>query len=294
VLSGGTGTPKLLAGLARNDSDFTVAVNTAEDLWLSGNLVCPDIDSVLYTLSGRIDTEKWWGVAGDTFRTHERLKELGHPEMLALGDMDRATHVVRSDLIRGGATLTEATAELCGMFGVSQRVLPMSNEPIATMIELTDGEVHFQEFWVARGGKPEVLGVRLDGKLEPSPDFIEALDGADGVLIGPSNPVTSIGPITALDGVVDALKKKRVVAVSPFVGEAPLSGPAAKLMRTVGREPSARGMAELYREFLDVAVVHEGDGGRLDGVGVEVVETDIRMPDVEAAERLAMKVVGLF
>ena len=179
VLSGGTGTPKLLRGLARLHPDFTVVVNTAEDLWLSGNLVCPDVDTVLYTLSGVVHDHRWWGMAGDTFHTHRRLEAIGHRETLALGDLDRATHILRSELVRRGSTLTAATAELCRRFGVAQRVLPMSDRPIASMLRMPDGEVHFQEFWVARRGEPDVLGVRLAGELEPSEQVIEALGAAD-------------------------------------------------------------------------------------------------------------------
>ncbi len=233
-------------------------------------------------------------MAGDTFQTHQRIGELGHPERMMLGDQDRATHIARSDLLRGGATLTVATAELCRMFKIKQRVIPMSDKHVASMIEIPGGEVHFQEFWVGRGGEPDVLGVRYEGEPEPSPVFMEALGREKNVLIGPSNPVTSIGPIIALDGVMEAMAKKKVVAVSPFIGNEPLSGPAAKLMKAIKREPNAAGMAEVYRDFIDVAVVHDGDGEVMEGNGVEVVETDIMLAGTDEAKRLAGEVVGLF
>lgn len=233
-------------------------------------------------------------MAGDTFNTQKRIAELGHPEKMMLGDQDRATHIARSDLLRGGASLTEATAELCRIFKIKQPVIPMSDKPVSSIIEIPGGEVHFQEFWVGRGGEPDVLGVRYEGEPEPSPGFVEALEREKNVLIGPSNPITSIGPIIALDGVLEALSEKKVVAVSPFIGNEPLSGPAAKLMKAVGRKPNAAGMAEVYNNFLDVVVVHEGDGAMMEGTGVDVVETDIMIAGTDEAKRLASEVVGLF
>ncbi len=270
VLSGGTGTPKLLLGLRRlvPERDITVVANVGEDLWLSGNLVCPDIDSVLYTLSGRIDPRRMWGVRGDTFTTHRRLAGLGWREPLALGDLDRATHIARSEMVRAGRTLTEATAALARRMGVRATVLPASDGPVATLIRtpalrlssqtgtrergsrVPAGEMHFQEFWVVRRGRPRVLGVRyVPGRGSgPTPEVMRALRTHSTLLIGPSNPVTSIGPVLAVLG--RHVRGKKVVAVSPIVGRRAFSGPAGKLLRGVGYPDSPRGVLEFYSDRL--------------------------------------------
>lgn len=249
VLSGGTGTPKLLLGLKEllSPSELTIVVNTAEDIWLSGNLVSPDVDTVLYTLSGIIDDTKWWGIKGDSFQTHESLQSLGRQEILALGDRDRAAHIFRSDILRTGASLSGATAGLAKALGVKQKVLPMTDDPVSTLIATPEGEMHFQEFWVAHRGIPEVLSLGFRGIADarPSPGFIDILRQEDSVLIGPSNPVTSIGPILSLKGVRDALSQKKVIAVSPLVGDKPVSGPAAKFMKAAGVSTNDEGVSAL-------------------------------------------------
>lgn len=252
VLSGGTGTPRLLLGLRRHvpERNITVIANVGEDFWISGNLVTPDIDSILYLLSGRIDTGRMWGVRGDTFSTHRRLAELGWREPLMLGDLDRATHIVRSEMLRAGLTLTEATAVLARRMGVGATVLPASDGPVATLVRTPAGEMHFQEFWVVRRGRPRVLGVRyvLGRGAGPTPEVLRALRSHDALLIGPSNPVTSIGPVLAVLG--RHAREKRVVAVSPVIGNRPVSGPAGKLLRGMGYPVSPRGVLRFYADRL--------------------------------------------
>jgi LPPG:FO 2-phospho-L-lactate transferase len=249
VLSGGTGTPKLLLGLKDllSPEDLSVVVNTAEDLWISGNFVSPDVDTVLYTLADMVDNRRWWGIKGDKTLTHDYLLALGHQETMTLGDKDRAVHIFRSELLRSGYSLSNATRALADALGVQQKVVPMSDDHVATTIATPEGEMHFQEFWVGRKGKPDVLSLRFQGieDARPSPGFLELLNREDVVLIGPSNPVTSIGPILALKGVRDLLAKKKVIAVSPFVGDLPVSGPAAKFMRASGVAESDEGVAAL-------------------------------------------------
>ncbi len=202
IFSGGTGTPKLLDGLKEilPPEELTVVVNTAEDLWVSGNLICPDLDTVLYLFSDQIDRKKWWGIKNDTFQTHERMQELGVRESMKLGDRDRATHIIRSNLIRSGVSLTEATLKFASILGIDAKILPMSDDPVSTYIETPEGVMHFQDFWVGKHGEPEVLGVDIRGVSEASisPKVLEALENDDNVLIGPSNPITSIGPIISL------------------------------------------------------------------------------------------------
>ena len=260
VLGGGTGTPKLLLGLKEllAPEKLSVVVNTAEDTWISGNLVTPDIDTVLYTLAGIADEEKWWGIKGDSFKTHEFLHSLGIDELLALGDRDRAVHIFRSNLIRRGASLSSAIDALAAALSIKQKVVPMTDDPVSTMIKTPSGEMHFQDYWVGRQGMPEVLSLRLKGieDARPSPGFMELLDREDVVLLGPSNPVTSIGPILALPGVRERLKNKMVVAVSPLVGDRPVSGPAAKFMAACRVSADDEGVRSLLGK-VDVFVVDE-------------------------------------
>lgn len=310
VLSGGTGTPKLLVGLKKvlHPSELTVVANTADDLWVSGNLVSPDLDSVLYTLAGMIDRNKWWGIENDSFEAHDFLSRLGHQEVLALGDIDRAVHIFRSELLREGLTLSMATERLCRALEIEEKVLPMTDDPVSTVISTPEGEMHLQEFWVGRGGHPEVTGIRYSGIEDalPALEFLAALERADEagepVLIGPSNPVSSIGPILALRGVRDLLnegkrkkeregekgkKKIRVVAISPLVGGKPLSGPAAAFMRAWGYPVTDQGVADLLG-CVDLMVVspesdYQGPSVRLDTV----------MKDEEDSLRLAEEIVNI-
>jgi LPPG:FO 2-phospho-L-lactate transferase len=301
IFSGGTGTPKLLDGLKEllPPEELTVVVNTAEDLWVSGNLICPDLDTVLYLFSDQIDRNKWWGIKNDTFQTHERMQELGIRESMKLGDRDRATHIIRSDLIRDGVSLTEATLKFASILGIDAQILPMSDDPVSTYIETPEGVMHFQEFWVGKHGEPEVLGVDIKGVSEApiSPKVLEALDNDDNVLIGPSNPITSIGPIISLPGMKELLAKKNVVAVSPIIGNAPVSGPAGKLMQACGLEISSMGVAEYYQDFLDVFVFDErdlADEFAFERLGCRASRVDTLMTSTEKSRELAEFVTGLF
>lgn len=301
IFSGGTGTPKLLDGLKEilPPEELTVVVNTAEDLWVSGNLISPDLDTVLYLFSNQIDRKKWWGIENDTFRTYERMKELGAEEGMKLGDRDRATHIIRSNLIRDGASLTDATVKLASLFGIKANILPMSDDPVSTYIDTLQGVMHFQDFWVRKHGEPDVRGVDIRGvsKASISPKVLEALEREENVLIGPSNPITSIGPIISLPGMKDLLKKKKVVAVSPIIGNAPVSGPAGKLMQACGLEVSSMGVAEYYQDFLDVFVFDERDRAdefAFERLGCRASRADTLMTSTEKSKELAEIVVGLF
>jgi len=291
VLSGGTGTPKLLLGLKEllPEAELNVIVNTAEDIWISGNLVSPDLDTVLYTLAGVADQEKWWGLADDTFHTHSFLEKLGKKELLQLGDKDRALHIYRSELLRGGASLSRATEKLAGALGIAQRVVPMSDDSISTLVSTPQGEMHFQEFWVGHKGRMEILSVRYRGieDARPSEGFLELLEREETVLLGPSNPVTSLGPILALRGVRERLLQKKVVAVSPLVGDKPVSGPAAQLMRAVGVPASDEGVASLLGN-VDLFVVdsHSSYGG-------ECLRLDTLMRCKDDSLRLAGSMIEL-
>lgn len=258
VLSGGTGTPKLLMGLKElvPPEQLSIVVNTAEDLWLSGNYISPDLDSVLYTLADMIDEKRWWGIKGDRTWTHDFLISLGLQEKLVIGERDRAVHIFRSDLLRRGASLSQATGALAEALGIAQKVVPMSDDPVSTILSTSEGQMHFQDFWVALKGKPVVSGISFIGmdRARPSPAFLERLDREETVLIGPSNPVTSIGPILALPGIRERLAKKRVVAVSPLLEDRPASGPAAKFMAALGAPAGDEGVRLLLGK-VDLFIV---------------------------------------
>lgn len=298
VLSGGTGTPKLIQGLRRlmPDEEITVIVNTAEDIFISGNLVSPDLDTVLYLFSGQLDDAKWWGIKNDTFHTHQALKKIGINEKLMIGDADRAAHIFRSELMRKGASLTKATQKLSSAMGIKAIILPMCDEKVDTMINTPEGLMHFQDFWVGERGEPEVLGVKFTGieKAKPTKAVLKALESEDNVIIGPSNPITSIGPILALKGMREILARKKVLAVSPIIGSSPVSGPAGKLMKACGFPVSSRGVAECYGDILDVMVIDERDAADENDFPARTARCDTLMTSIEKSEALAKFIIELF
>ncbi|VVB88494.1 2-phospho-L-lactate transferase [uncultured archaeon] len=298
LLSGGTGTPKLIQGLRRliPDEKITVIVNTAEDIVVSGNLVSPDLDTVLYLFSGQLDDTKWWGVRNDTFSTNETLKKLGINEKLMIGDADRATHIFRSELMRKGTSLTKATMQLSAAMRIRANVLPMCDEKVDTMIKTPQGEMHFQDFWVGAKGEPDVLEVNIKGieKAKTTREVMEALGSDDKVIIGPSNPITSIGPILALKEIRGILSWKKVIAISPIIGDAPVSGPAGKLMKARGFPVSSLGVAQCYGDILDMMVIDERDTADENEFPVKTVRFDTMMTTVEKSEALAIKILDLF
>ncbi|PHP45876.1 2-phospho-L-lactate transferase [Methanosarcinales archaeon ex4572_44] len=294
-LSGGTGTPKLLQGVRKfmPDEDITVIVNTAEDTWVSGNLVCPDIDTLLYLFSGLIDDDRWWGVKGDTYHTHDALAGFGCREGMMIGDVDRATHVLRSSLLREGKSLSEAIEVLGLRMGVRARVLPMSNDPLATMIMTDVGLIHFQDFWVVKRGSPRVDCVVIEGmdRASATDEVVDAIKSSDSVVIGPSNPVTSIGPILRLRGVRSLLRERFVLGVSPIVGCEPVSGPAGKLLSSEGYSVSSCGVAEYYGDILDLFVVDLRDGASPGEFDIPVVVADTLMTSVDKSMKLGEMII---
>lgn len=268
-LSGGTGTPKLLRGMQEllDEREIAVVVNTAEDTWLSGNHLSPDIDTVMYLFAGILDTGKWWGIKSDTYITHDLLARLGIDEFIAVGDQDRAVHVARGEMIRGGMRLTEATLGLCRRFNVRATILPMTDSAVTTYVRTPRGEMHFQEYWVKHRGDVAIEGVFRRSREPPvaTDEVLGAIEASDAVVIGPSNPVTSVSPILECAGVREALRKKRVIAVSPFIGDTPVSGPAAALMRAFGKEPSSAGTCSLYEDFVDVFIQDVRDPVEISG-----------------------------
>ncbi|MDR2856140.1 MAG: 2-phospho-L-lactate transferase [Methanomicrobiales archaeon] len=260
-LSGGTGTPKLLRGarLLFPDSDITVIVNTGEDMWYQQGYLCPDIDTVTYLFSELLNTESWWGITDDSFHTHEFLQTLGAPECyLSLGDRDRAVNLLRAGLLHAGLTLTKATREINDRLGIGATILPMSNTPCTTYVKHDGKMIHFQEYWIKYRANITIDDVQYisDTPLTATKEVLDAISNAELIVIGPSNPITSIGPILHCDGVQEALMNANgyVVSISPFIGDAPISGPARELMIARGHQPNSRGVYEMYEPFLNCFV----------------------------------------
>ncbi len=296
LLSGGTGTPKLLQGFMQllPQEEIAVVVNTAEDTWLPHGYLSPDIDTVLYTLAGLVNEETWYGLRGDTFATHEQLQRLGFDEFMNIGDLDRATHIMRGELLRQGLTLEQVTRRLCEAFGIKASVLPMTNQELRSVIVTSQGEMDLHEFLIKHRAEPDVLGVRFEGRAEACEASVAAIKEADFVVIGPSNPVTSIMPILSMKEIRASLERRResVVAVSPIVGNMPVSGPADKFLRAFGVEPTPRGVACLYRDVAAHMVVDESEA-ELHADGVEVHRTGILMRTPGDKRRLAEFLIKL-
>jgi LPPG:FO 2-phospho-L-lactate transferase len=308
ALAGGVGAGKFLRGLVRAvpPQELTVVVNTADDIRLHGLHVSPDLDSVTYWLGGVADRERGWGRAGETFRATEELRSFGaQGAWFGLGDLDLATHLFRTRLLEQGLTLSEATDAVARRFGIAARVLPMTNDPVETRVEVVDEhgraiDLHFQEYWVRRGARDEVKAIRYAGATtaRPAPGVLEALDGADAILVCPSNPIASIDPILSIPGIRRAVadRRERVAGVSPIVGGAPLRGMADKLLPMSGVEVSAAGVAEHYGSLIGGWVIDEVDRGleeRVRATGPRVAVTDTIMVDDHAAERLARVALDL-
>ncbi|GIW08443.1 MAG: LPPG--FO 2-phospho-L-lactate transferase [Dehalococcoidia bacterium] len=301
TLAGGVGAARFLAGLTAvvSPEDVVAIVNTGDDLELYGLAISPDIDTVLYTLAGRVDPERGWGVAGDSTIVLDALAELGERAYFRLGDRDLATHLLRTSLLRAGATLTEATALLAERLGVRSRVLPMADEPVRTIVLTPDGELAFQEYFVKRGQQDDVLGLRYAGSesAQPTPAVREAIANARAIVFAPSNPFVSIGTILAVPGMREAIAASPApkVAISPIVGGRAIKGPADRMLVTLGHEPSALGIARLYRELVDLFVIDTVDAALapdITALGMRVIVTDTIMRGQAERAALARAVLG--
>ena len=288
ALAGGTGAAKLVRGLAAclPASDLTIVGNTGDDTEIWGLHVSPDLDTLTYALAGRLDVARGWGLAGETFRCLQAMAYLGGPTWFNLGDRDLATHLVRTQALRAGATLTAVTAEIAGRFAVRTPIVPMSDQPVRTRIATPGGWLSFQEYFVREKGLVEVVGVEYAGAAEarPAPGVVERLIKSDLIIVCPSNPVTSIGPILAVPGIVAALRaaKAPIVAVSPIIAGTAVSGPAANLMRARGLDVSPLGVATAYHPWLTALALDEQDRAQaplLDKAGVRPLIAPILMTD---------------
>ncbi|HEY3818012.1 MAG TPA: 2-phospho-L-lactate transferase [Polyangiaceae bacterium] len=294
ALSGGVGGARLLDGLARAlpSGSMTAIVNTGDDFVHLGLDVSPDLDTVMYTLSGLADEERGWGLEGETFAGLGMVKRYGGPDWFGLGDRDLATHLLRTEQLRAGETLSAITARLCAALGIPHPVLPMSDAPLATMIETVgEGTLPFQQWFVRRRAEPAVRAVHFEGAKKAAPGVLPAIVACDLVVVGPSNPYVSVDPILCLDGVREALSRKPVVALSPIVGGAAVKGPLATMIRQLtGEAPSAGAVAKHYRGLLRAMVVERGDEGTVASMPVLGTSTVMRSRDDRL--RLAREVLA--
>jgi LPPG:FO 2-phospho-L-lactate transferase len=302
VLTGGTGGAKFVDGLrqAAIPEEFTFVVNTGDDLEWWGLHISPDLDSITYAFAGLLSRERGWGVKGDTFYCRQAMGELGEPIWFQVGDRDLAIHLLRSKLLAQGKTLTEATTEICAKLGVQARILPMSDSPVETRVNTPAGELSFQEYFVQRWYQDPVKSVRFDGAglAQPAPGVIEAILAASAVILAPSNPITSIGPILEVPGIRQALRQTQatIAAVSPIIGNTAVSGPAGILMAAQGLPVSIAGVAQAYHDFLDVLIVDVRDveaAKELQRASLRVHCTNTIMRTPEDKAKLARTVLTL-
>jgi LPPG:FO 2-phospho-L-lactate transferase len=303
ALAGGVGGAKLAEGIAAHCGDgLDVVVNTADDCVRHGLLVMPDHDTVLYNLAGIEQAAFGWGIEGDTFATMDQLGAYGEETWFRLGDRDLALHVARTARVRAGGRLTEVCLGLQAALGIPGRILPMSDTPVATEVRTADGWLEFQEYFVHRRQEPDVLELRFAGieDAAPTPEVLAALDHAEAIVVCPSNPLVSVGPILAVPGLRDALGRARargvpVAAVSPIVGGRALKGPADRMLVALGHEASAAGVARLYTGLADTFVLDDVDASEAEAVealGMRPVVTDTIMVDDASRARLAGQVLA--
>ena len=300
VLAGGVGAARFLEGLVQtvNPKDLTVIVNTGDDEDFYGLKVCPDIDTIIYTLSKNHNDKQGWGLKDETFAVINQLKKLGNESWFTLGDKDFATHIHRTQLLKQGKTLNEITKNIAEHFSIPFTILPMSNDVIKTVVTTPAGKLSFQEYFVKRKFADKVLGITFKGvtKASPAPGVLNALEKADAIIIAPSNPIVSIGTILAVPNIRKQIKnaKAKKIAVSPIVGGKTIKGPADTMLRDLQYEPSALGIAKYYQDFLDVMVIDEQDEKQkkeIEKLGITVVVTNTMMTDIQTKKNLAQTVI---
>ncbi len=306
ALAGGIGGSKLLVGLSRavsqaNDPhQLSVIVNTGDDIVLHGLHISPDLDTVTYTLAGMVNPETGWGFCDETFRAFRQLGQYGHQKWFNLGDRDLATHIHRTSMLRDGASLSQAAESIRRALGVQARLLPMSDEPVPTMVQTNEGRLHFQEYLVKRHAEPVIERLEFAGieHAKPAPGVLETIERAAGIVICPSNPLISIGPILAVPGIREALRKRRadVLAVCPIVGGKSLKGPSDRMLAQLGFDVSALGVARMYQDICSTFLIDSADAREresIEGLGMKAVVTSTVMRTAEDKENLARQALQL-
>ena len=294
VLAGGTGSVKIVRGLAAQRSDVHVISNVGDNYWLYGLYICPDIDIMIYGLSDLLDQDKGWGLKKDTFGFLRQMEIFGEETWFRIGDRDTATHLTRTNMLKNGKSLSDITKWMCEKFAIETKIIPVSDHSIETRLITDKGEMHLQEYWVKYRGKDTVTGIEYMGseKARPNPEALNSIHDASLVVIAPGNPLTSIGPMIQLKGVRKELikNKRKVVAVSPIVGDKVFSGPAGKYMEAAGLEVSAYGIAKLYADICSHIVIDTKDRmqtKKIEALGMHVHETSIKMTNKKSEDALA-------
>ena len=294
VLAGGTGSVKLVRGLVAQESKVNVISNVGDNYWIYGLYVCPDIDTIVYGLADLLDQEKGWGMKKDTFNFMRQMEVFGESTWFRIGDRDAATHLIRTNKLKNGENLSAITDWMCKKFAVSARIIPATDNSVETRITTNKGELHLQEYWVKYRGRDPVEGIQYIGadKARPNPDAVNAIHDAEMVILSPGNPLTSIGPMLQIKGIRKELTKmkKKVVAVSPLIGDNALSGPAAKYMQAAGIESNAYGLAKMYSDVCSHMIIDTKDkalGKKIQNLDMKVYDTKITMKNKLAEEALA-------
>jgi len=294
ILAGGTGSVKLVRGIAAQNDVNNVISNVGDNYWLYGLYICPDIDTIVYGLADLLDYERGWGIKKDTFNFLRQMEVFGEDTWFRIGDRDAATHLIRTNMLKNGKNLSDITKWMCEKFAVPTKIIPVTDNSIETRITTNKGELHLQEYWVKYRGKDKVEGIQYIGadKARPNPEAINAISDSDMVIIAPGNPLTSIGPMLQIKGIRKELskKKKKVVAVSPLIGNKSITGPAGAYMEAAGIEPSAFGLAQMYSDVCSNIVIDTKDkllSKKIENLGMHVYDTKITMKNKQAEEALA-------
>ncbi len=299
-LSGGTGTPKLLQGMREiiDDKYIRVICNGGDDLDWYGMRVCPDLDTVLYLFSNRLDTDKFWGVSEEKFNAIDTLKSLGNKEWFNIGDKDLGLHIYRTSLMKK-YKLSKITEKICDAWGITSNILPMSDSLIQTKIDSDRGTLNFQEYFVKYRTNVEVFGVQFEGDKKSVPDkVLQLIDGKTPLIIGPSNPVTSIGPILSIDAINNRLKDTRDnnMAISPIIGNNAFSGPTVKLMQAMNIDTSIVGLSEHYKEIISKIIIDPIDMANksaIEDMDIEVIALPITLKNKEQKIQLAKEILSI-
>ena len=301
ILAGGSGSVKLVRGLASQTKDLTVISNVADNIWLYGLYICPDIDTVIYGLADLLDKKQGWGIRNDSFKCLRQMDMLGEKLWFKIGDRDLATHLLRTGMLRDGKKLSEITEWMRRRYGIKAKVVPASDNPMETKIVTDKGNLHIQEFWVKNRAQPNVLNIVYDGADTSSanPKAIDALRRSKIVVIAPGNPITSIGPILAVKGMRKEIidQRRKIIAVSPIIGKEAISGPAAKYMRAMSIQNSPLGVARYYSDFIEKFAISASDhqlSTEIRKLDIQPCETDIIMRNDHDESRLALYLLKQF
>ena len=301
ILAGGSGSVKLVRGLASHRSDINVITNVGDNYWLYGMYICPDIDTITYGLSDLLDQDKGWGIKKDTFGFLRQMEIFGEETWFRIGDRDTATHLTRTNMLKNGKSLSDITKWMSEKFSIEIKIIPVTDNTVETRIITDKGDMHLQEFWVKHRGMDEVKGIEYQGadKARPNPDAINAIQDSSLIVIAPGNPLTSIGPMLAIKGIRKELAKKKtkVVAVSPIIGNAAISGPTGKYMEAAGIEVSAVGMAKMYADVCSNLIIDTKDHKQIkqiESLNINVHDTKIKMTNKQAEDALGASILKHF